>query len=100
MSSQPTPPYTKVKTIRERGDDTVEIDSWSTFTALSSVKQEIQQSIKTSGTNLAADVIKCLQHVTFHETTELTIHITTDKKTGEPTLITKTWLVNKEYYGR
>lgn len=96
----PTPPHTKVKTMREQPDGTTEIESRSMTDKLSSVKQEISQNMKTSAAGLAADVIACLQHVTYRETEELTIKITTDKVTGEPRLITKTWLIKKEFYGR
>lgn len=96
----PTPPHTKVKTERSMPDGTTEISSYSMTEKLSSVKQEISQNMKTTADRLAADVIACLQHVTFKETEELTIKITVDKETGEPRLITKTWLINKEFYGR
>lgn len=96
----PTPPYTKVKTVRSFEDGTEEIDSHSMHKKLSSVKQEVSQSVETTAASLAADIIACLQHITYHETTELSLQISTDKATGEPTLIRKTWTINKEYYGR
>ena len=95
----PTPNFTKVKTIKTNDDGSADISTHSVTKKLSSVKQEIQQSIKTDRQNLAADIISCLQHITYHETSELTIHITTDAA-GDPSIITKTWLVHKEYYGK
>ena len=96
----PTPSHTKVKTVREYVDGTVEIDSHSTFKELSSVKQEVQRSFPTSRNTLAADLIFHSQCIRDAETPELSLVILTNKSTGEPERIVKTWLVNKEYYGR
>lgn len=97
-----TPPHTKVRTVREFADGRVEVDSHSTYKSSTpnTVKQEIGQNIETSVESLPADVMRCLRHITEGETKELTIKIEVDRKTGLPALITKTWLVNKEYYGR
>ncbi len=96
----PIPNHTKVRTSKQFDDGQIEIETQSVHRSLSLVKQEISQNIQTNPERLAADIINCLQHITFHETTELTLQIQADPKTGAPRLITKTWTVHKEYYGR
>lgn len=93
----PTPPHTKIKTTRQFQDGRVEIDSHSTYKELNSVKQEVGQNIETTPESLAAEVMRCLRHLTDGETSEMAISI---KRTGARVLITKTYLLNKEYYGR
>lgn len=96
----PTPPYTKVKTIRSTPEGEV-IDSHSTYKDhLSSVKQEISRTYDTSRDSLAADLIKHSEIMRNGETEELDLKISCDKVTGEPRLITVTWLVHREHYGR
>lgn len=95
----PTPPHTKVRTVKEFNDGSVEMNSHSTYKQLNSIKQEIGQNIETSLETLPADVMRCLRHITAGETEDLNIQISTNKKTGQ-LLITKSWTINKEYYGR
>src|SRR5690349_2941197 len=96
----PIPNFTKVKTIRTYEDGSSEIDTRSVTRRLSSIKQEIQQTVDTNPTTLAADIIKCLEPITYHETSELTLHISTNPATGNARIITKTWTVDKEHFGR
>lgn len=95
-----TPNHTKVRTERSLPDGSKVIDSHSVHTALSSVKQEIQQHVKTTRETLALDLIKCSEIIANGQTDELSLRITIDKTTGDPSLITKTWTVHKEYYGK
>lgn len=96
----PTPPHTKVKTVKSYTSGRIEIDSHSMHNDLSSVKQEIGQSVETSRATLIPDLIAAAVHITSGETAELDIKIVTNKKTGEPERIIKTWLVHKEHYGK
>jgi hypothetical protein len=96
----PTPPHTKVTTRRQLPNGDVQIDMHSMYKELSSVSQEIEQKIETSRETLALDLIKAVALISSGETPELTLHIITDKTTGEPKLITKRFTVAKEYYGK
>lgn len=95
-----TPPHTKVRTTTMLANGDVQIDSHSTYTELSSTKQEIQRTFPTSRDNLAADLIRHTEDVRNGEVAELSLQITCDKRTGEPNFIIKSWTVSKEYYGR
>jgi hypothetical protein len=95
-----TPPHTKVRTVRTEPNGRKVIDSHSVYEELSSTQQEIQQTVQTSFETLAADLIACSELIRKGDTPELTLRITTDKKSGNPNFIVKTWTVDKEYYGR
>jgi hypothetical protein len=92
--------HAKVKTTIPQADGSQLIKTASYYEELNSIKEEVSQHIETNGRSLAVDIIKCLKHITERQTQELTLHITTDKKTGEALLITKTYTTKKEYYGR
>lgn len=89
--------YTKTRQVKQIDTDTVEIVSSSYTDKLSSVRTEISKDIQTSQQTLLKDIVTCLEELQ-HTEEKLTIEIT--KKFGQPRLITKTWTISKEYYGK
>lgn len=95
--SEQTLQFTKIKRTIPIDEDTVSIESRSYTDNLSSYKEEQSKDIKTSPQTILKDVIACLD-VLDEGIEGVTICIR--KYKGEPNLITKTWTVKKEYYGK
>ncbi len=93
--SEPT--YTRTRAIKQVDETTVETTSTSYTDKLSSVRIETSKDIQTSQNELLKDLVSCLDVLKDTEDS-LTIKIT--KRHGQPRLITKTWTVTKEYYGK
>lgn len=86
-----------LETTQPNGDKLIRTEGY--YDELNSVKEEIQQSVKTSKATFIADMMKAISVVTNRESRELTLKIEADDA-GNPTRIVKTWTVRKEYYGR
>jgi hypothetical protein len=94
--------HARVTTRTPRPDDPsiVDVDTKSYHEKLSSIEQRVEQSLMTSRATLASDLIECLEEIAAGETPELELKITTNRSTGEPERIVKTWTTRKENYGR
>lgn len=102
MNTTPDLKHAKVvtRTPRQGEPGVIDIAKESYYEELNSVEQQIEKSIMTSKTTLAADVMACLREISSGDTTELNINIKTNKTSGDPERIVKTWTTKKEYYGR
>ena len=89
--------HAKVKTTEPQADGTRLITTKSFYEELNSVKEETQQSIRTSRATLLTDILKCLAIITDDVSKELTINIKDDH--GRMTIV-KTWTTRREYYGK
>lgn len=79
--------------------DTKDIETKSYYEELNSVKQEIQQSIRTTKATFITDIMKCVAVISDGQSKRLQLEIEADDL-GNPTRIVKTWITKKEYYGR
>lgn len=91
--------HAKVRTITERPDGSAHIKTESYYEELNSVKQEIQQSIKTSKDTFIADLMRCVAPISDGSSREVNIHIEANER-NEPCRIVKTWTVDKKFFGR
>lgn len=91
--------HAKVITTTSLPGGNKQIDTKSFYEELNSVKQEIQQSIKTSKETFMADLLHCTAVLSDGISREVTIHIEADHN-HNPIRIVKTWTVLKEHYGR
>lgn len=91
--------HAKVKTTTTQPDGSKQIETQSFYEELNSVKQEIQQSIRTSKETFVADLLHCTAVIADGLTREVTIHIEADHN-HNPIRIVKTWTIKKVHYGR
>jgi hypothetical protein len=91
--------YTKIRQTKQLDEHTTEITRATYTDKPHSVTTEITKTIPTDGSNLLKDTISCLEIITRGESRRLIIEVQCDP-TGEPVLVTKTWMVNKEIYGK
>lgn len=89
--------YSKTRTVTMISADEREIISESYTDRLTKRTVETSKDIITTGETILRDVISCLD--VLGETEEC-LTITIRKKKGSPYLITKTWVVRKEYPGK
>lgn len=91
--------HARVTTTIPQQDGSAVIKTESYYEKLNSVKQEIQQSIKTSKATFIADLMKCVSVISDGQSKNLKLEIEADAQ-GNPIRIVKTWTTVKEYYGR
>ncbi len=91
--------YGKVKKAIPQSDGTTKIETKSYHEKLSSVREEVQQSIKTSKTTFIKDIMQCFAVISDKETREVTVTVEADEN-HQPMRIVKTWTTLKEYYGK
>jgi hypothetical protein len=96
--NQPLKHARRTLTIPQPNGDTM-IRTEGYYEELNSVKEEVQQSVKTSKDSFIGDLMKAVAVVTKRESRELTLKIEADDA-GNPIRIVKTWTIRKEYYGR
>lgn len=91
--------HAKIKTTIHQPDGTDLIHTDSYYEKLNSVKQEIQQSIKTSKASFMADLMRCVSPISDGTSKEVTILIEANDN-NEPIRIVQTRTILKEHYGR
>lgn len=91
-----TPQFTKTEETKQLDADTVQTTYKSYTKELNNVVTKISKDIKTNQNDLLKDIVSCLDVL---KETEDSLTITIKKRQGQVKLITKTWTVQKEYYG-
>ncbi len=91
------PRYARLKETTVIDDVTREIRYSSYTDKLSSAKVQREQDIRTDMNHLLKDVVTCLESL---KETEDELVLAIKVRHGQPHLITKTWTVSKEYYGK
>lgn len=89
--------HTKTRETASLPDGSVQVTSKSYADKLTKLTVEITKSMKTNRNDLLKDIVSCLDVL---QETEDNLIIQISKRAGEPKLITKTWTVTKEYYGK
>jgi len=96
MSDKPIK-HAKITTTTIRHDGKFDVQTDTYHEMPTGITQSIMQHIRTTRHGFIADIIDAVGVVSNKVTRELTLHITVDDQ-NEPTLITQTYVTNKEHY--
>lgn len=93
------PKHTTIRTHTPVDEDTVSIETKKYYEKLASIKQEIEQNIKTDSSKFLSDLIAAVSIIKEQKTQELNISIKCDER-FLPKLITKTYTTSKERFDK
>lgn len=97
MTQDEKPKHTKITTYETQADGSIKGETLSYFEELSSRKEFVVQSIRTSVATILADTVGCLDVIQKQQTKKLVITVTVDEF-NKPNLIVKEYIVKNENF--